>query len=62
VEHRTQVGVECPQCHWRQFMEIEVDEGIMNTPLAAEIRSQLEAWMASRCPDHLGAFMKLSKN
>jgi hypothetical protein len=43
-------------------MEIEVDEGIMNTPLAAEIRSQLEAWMASRCPDHLGAFMKLSKN
>jgi hypothetical protein len=62
VEQRTQVGVECPQCHWRQFMEIEVDSQLLKSPLALEIRHHLEEWVKSRCPDHLGALLEFSKN
>jgi len=62
MEQRTQVGVQCPKCHWRQFMEVEMDPQIMNSPLAQEIRTHLQEWMLSRCPDHLGEFLKTSKN
>jgi hypothetical protein len=62
MEQRTQVGVECPKCHWRQFMEIEVDERLLNSPLAADIRHHLEEWMRSRCPNHLGELLKMSRN
>jgi len=62
VEHRTQVPVECPQCHWRYFQEIALDDSLVNSPAAAEIRVQLEAWLASRCPAHLGPLMEMSKN
>lgn len=60
VEHRTQVPVECPQCHWRHFLEIEVED--WKSAAAAEIRAHLEAWLASRCPAHLGPIMEMSKN
>ncbi|MGH9325143.1 MAG: hypothetical protein ACRD2B_00430 [Terriglobia bacterium] len=60
--HRAQLGVECPQCHWRQFVEIHLEEPVANSPMAFEIRRHLEAWMASHCPDHLNAISKLSKN
>lgn len=64
VIHRAQVGVECPQCHIKQFMEVDFDreKELRNSPLALEIRAQLEAWMVSRCPDHLGVISHLSKN
>jgi len=62
VKHRAHVGVECPQCHWRQLVEIDLDKPIVDNPLAYEIRRQLEAWMASRCPDHLNVISNLSKN
>jgi hypothetical protein len=62
VERHAQVGVECPQCHLRQFMEVEVDERLLNAALYQEIRSHLEEWLKSRCPDHLGEIAKLSKN
>jgi hypothetical protein len=62
VEQRAQVGVQCPKCQWRQFMEIEIDPQIMNSPLAKQIQTHLQEWMLSRCPNHLGAFMKLSRN
>jgi len=62
VEQRTQVGVECPKCHRRQFMEIEIDTGLLNSPLAQEIQAHLQEWMLSRCPDHLGEFLKSSRN
>lgn len=62
MEQRTQVGIECPQCHGRQLMEIEVDEGLLQSPLAAEIRHHLEEWMRSRCPDHLGRINGFNKN
>lgn len=62
MEQRTQVGVECPQCHWRQFMEIEVDSQLLKSPVALEIRHHLEEWVKSRCPDHLGPIMEISKN
>jgi hypothetical protein len=62
MEHSARVPVECPLCHWRHFMEIQVQDALLNTPVAAEIRSQLEAWLASRCPDHLGLFLETSKN
>ena len=62
MEQRTQVGVECPVCHWRNFFEMEIDERFLKSPLAGEIKGHLEAWVASRCPDHLGPFLKVSKN
>ncbi|MGH9396347.1 MAG: hypothetical protein ACRD18_05795 [Terriglobia bacterium] len=62
VVHRAQVGVECPQCHWKQFVEVQLEKPQLDNPLALEIRRQLEAWMASRCPDHLNAISMLSKN
>ncbi len=64
IKHRAHVGVECPQCHFRQFMEVDFErpEELKSSPLAAEIRAHLEAWMASRCPDHLGIISQLSKN
>jgi hypothetical protein len=61
-EHPTRVPVECPICHWRHFLEIGMDETMLNTPAAAEIHAQLAAWLASRCPEHLGPIMKMSKN
>lgn len=43
-------------------MEIEIDPEIANSPLAREIQAHLEEWMLSRCPDHLGPIVNLSKN
>ena len=62
MEHRAQIPVECPRCHWRHFQEISLDDSLVQSAAAAEIRAQLEAWLASRCPDHLGLFMEMSKN
>jgi len=62
VKHRAHMGVECPQCHWRQLVEIDLDKPFVDSPLAYEIHRQLEAWMASRCPDHLNIISNLSKN
>lgn len=62
VAHRAQVGIECPQCHVKQFMEIQLDKPVSNFPAAEEIRRQLESWIASRCPDHLGPILKSSMN
>jgi hypothetical protein len=60
--HRAQVGIECPTCHARQFMEIQIDSPLNNSRAAEEIRRQLEVWIASRCPDHLGPILKASMN
>lgn len=60
--HRAQVGIECPTCHARQFMEIQIESEMLNSRAAEEIRRQLEAWIASRCPDHLGPILKTSMN
>ncbi|TAM79509.1 MAG: hypothetical protein EPN47_17030 [Acidobacteria bacterium] len=62
LEHRTQVGIECPTCHARQFVEIQIDNPLINSRAAEEIRQQLEAWIASRCPDHIGPILRASKN
>ena len=62
LAHRAQVGIECPTCHARQFMEIQIDNPLSNSRAADEIRRQLEAWIASRCPDHLGLVLKTSMN
>jgi len=43
-------------------MEIEVDERLIHSPLAAEIRHHLEEWMRSRCPNHLGELVKTARN
>ena len=63
-EHRTQVGVECPQCHFRQFMEVDSDlvSTLQDSKVAKEIYAELQAWMVSRCPDHLKLISGLSKN
>jgi len=62
MEHRAHLGVECPQCHGMQFVEVQFDQPLELSPLAREIRSQLEAWIASRCPDHLSVMPWFSKN
>jgi hypothetical protein len=62
VPHRAQVGIECPTCHAKQFMEIQIDSPMSNSRTAEEIRRQLEVWIASRCPDHLGSVLKTSMN
>jgi hypothetical protein len=62
VEERAQVGVQCPKCLRRQFMEVEIDPRLMNSPIAREIQAHLEEWMRSQCPDHLGEFLKASRN
>jgi hypothetical protein len=43
-------------------MEVEIDERLLKSPLALEIQAHLQEWMLSRCPDHLGEFLKTSKN
>jgi hypothetical protein len=61
-DHHAQVGVECPQCHFRQFVEVEFDKPELNPPLVAEIQMQLQAWMASHCPNHLTSTLGRVKN
>lgn len=60
--HMAQVGVECPHCHWKQLVSVPLEKPQFNHPMAIEIRRQLEAWMGSRCPDHLNAIPALNKN
>jgi hypothetical protein len=62
MEHRTQVPVECPACHWRQFVEVNLDHSLLDSPQAREIQGHLEEWLRSRCPDHLGPILEFSKN
>jgi hypothetical protein len=62
MEHRAQVPVECPRCHWRHFQEIGFEDSLLQSPAAAEIRAQIEAWLASRCPEHLGPILGMMKN
>jgi hypothetical protein len=59
---RAQVGVECPRCHFRQFVEVESDKPELNPPLVTEIRDQLQAWMASHCPEHLTSTLGRARN
>jgi hypothetical protein len=41
---------------------VELDDALLNSPVAKEIQSHLENWIASRCPDHLGAIGEMNKN
>ena len=61
-EHLAHLGVVCPRCNFRQFVEVEFDQHNLSAPQVQEIRSQLEAWMASRCPEHLRPTIEKSKN
>jgi hypothetical protein len=60
VQHRAQLPVQCPVCNWRHFLEIQVEE--RDSAAGAELRKHLEAWIATRCPDHLGPILEMSKN
>ncbi len=62
MEHQAHVKVECPQCHWRYWQEIEIEETLLRSPLFDEIQAHLQEWITSHCPDHLGAIAQLSKN
>ena len=62
AEYRAWVGVECPRCRQGQFFDLQIEQPLVNAPAAIEIRRQLEAWLASRCPNHLGPILKYSKN
>ena len=41
-------------------MEIEAEDRDLKA--GGVLRKHLEAWIASRCPDHLGPIMEMSKN
>jgi hypothetical protein len=43
-------------------MELSLDQAIMDTPVARQIQHELQEWLRSRCPDHLGAIMEHMKN
>ncbi len=60
--HRALIGVVCPLCRRRHFLEVADDYSMLNSPAAKEIHAHLEAWMASRCPDHLGFIAQMSRN
>lgn len=62
MEHRAIVGVECPECHGRQFVELGLDVTLMDSPVAREIERELQEWLRSRCPNHLGSIMQKMKN
>ena len=62
MEHRAQVAVECPQCHWRHFVEGNLDLSLADGPYGKEIQVHIQEWLRSRCPNHLGTFLKFSKN
>ena len=62
MEQHAHVPVECPQCHWKHFVEVEIDQGMIQSPLYAKIQQELEEWLRSRCPAHLGVIAGLSKN
>jgi len=60
--HRGRFGVVCPLCKRGHFLEVAADNLLLASPAAQEIRAHLEAWMASRCPDHLGIIAEMSRN
>ena len=60
VQFRAQVPVQCPVCNWRHFWQVEIED--FDKVAGAELRQHLEAWVASRCPDHLGPILEMSKN
>jgi len=60
MEHRAHVPVQCPVCKWRHFMEVETED--LDLKSGGALREHLEAWIASRCPDHLGPILEMSKN
>lgn len=60
VDHRARVPVECPICHWKHFQEVEIED--FDAVAAADVRKHLEAWLATRCPQHFGPFIEISKN
>lgn len=62
VIHRAHLGVECPSCHWKQFVEVGLDKTELNSPMAREIYGHLAAWMASHCPDHLNMISAMRRN
>ena len=62
MDHRARVPIECPQCHWRHFVEVNLDQSLLEAPYAKEIQFHLREWLRSRCPDHLGTFLKFSKD
>ncbi len=62
MEQRVRVGVECPACHWKQFVDAEIDVSLLKSPIYQEIKGHLEAWVRSHCPDHLNAIANMSKN
>ncbi len=62
MDHRAQVGIECPRCHNQQFMELQLEIPEQLWPVAREVRQHLEEWIASRCPNHLAPILKAAKN
>jgi hypothetical protein len=41
---------------------MEIDVKMIQSPLDAKIQKELEEWIRSRRPDHLGVIAGLSKN
>lgn len=64
ARYRAQIGVECPQCHFRQFVVVdsELVETLLDSKAAKKVHAELVAWMGSHCPEHLRSISLLSRN
>ncbi len=60
VTYRVRIPVECVHCHWRHYLEVELED--FNSAAPAELQAQLQVWVASRCPAHLGPVTEINKN
>jgi hypothetical protein len=43
-------------------VELSLDQTIMDAPVARKIQHELQEWLRSRCPDHLGSIMEKMRN
>jgi len=64
ARYRAQMGVECPRCHFRQFVVVdsELTETLLDSQAAQRVHTELVGWMASHCPEHLRSISLLSRN
>jgi hypothetical protein len=43
-------------------MEVNLDKTAADKAYGREIQALIQEWLRTRCPDHLGTFLEISKN
>ena len=64
VNYRARIGVECPQCHFKQLVAVdsEIVGTLLDSQAAKRVHAELVAWMGTHCPEHLRSISLLSRN